>query len=395
MTTTYDAIIVGARCAGSPTAMLLARMGHRVLVVDRATFPSDTTSTHLVHAPGVAALQRWGLLDRVVATGCPPIERYSFDFGPFTIAGSPGTAYSPRRQVLDAILVDAAAEAGAEVRQGFTVDELVVEEGRVTGIRGRGADGVAVTERAAVVVGADGWHSRVAAAVGASMYRTVDPLQWSSYTYWRDLPVDGFETYIRDGRGWAAMGTNDGLTMLVVGWPMAEAAAFKSDVEGNYRATLQLVPEFAERVRGATRVERFGGGTVPNFFRTPSGPGWVLVGDAGYTRDSITGQGISDAFRDAEHVALALDAVFTAGADLADVMATHQRRRDDAVGPMYEFTTQLARLEPPPPDMAQLLGSISTSPAAMDGFTRMAAGVLSPASFFEPAHLGPLLAAAA
>src|SRR6516225_6289255 len=118
--TDYDAIVVGARCAGSPTAMLLARRGYRVLVVDRAHFPSDTVSTHLIHAPGVAALGRWGLLDRVVASGCPPIETYALDFVPFTIAGTPrplngiSTAYAPRRTVLDQILVEAAAEVGAE-----------------------------------------------------------------------------------------------------------------------------------------------------------------------------------------------------------------------------------------------------------------------------------------
>src|ERR1041385_493685 len=127
----YDASVVGARCAGSPTAMLLARGGYRVLVVDRAMFPSDTVSTHLIHPPGVAALRRWGLLDQVVASGCPPIHRYAFDFGPFVISGSQGTqdepnSYAPRRTVLDKILVDAAAAAGAEVREGFTVDEVVI-----------------------------------------------------------------------------------------------------------------------------------------------------------------------------------------------------------------------------------------------------------------------------
>ena len=142
----YDAIVVGARCAGSPTAMLLARKNYKVLVVDRATFPSDTLSTHLVHPPGVAALQRWGLLERLIATGCPPIDTYSFDFGPFTLSGSPGSdaapvAYGPRRTVLDAMLVDAASEAGAEVREGFTVDDVVIEDGRVTGVRGHGKGG--------------------------------------------------------------------------------------------------------------------------------------------------------------------------------------------------------------------------------------------------------------
>src|SRR6476469_586406 len=126
----FDAIVIGARCAGSPTAMLLARQGHRVLVVDKTTFPSDTMSTHLVHPPGVAALERWGLLEQLEATGCPPVERYSFDFGPLTISGSPqpidgiARGYCPRRTILDRLLVDAAVDAGAELREEFMVDEI-------------------------------------------------------------------------------------------------------------------------------------------------------------------------------------------------------------------------------------------------------------------------------
>src|SRR5262249_46651424 len=153
----YDAVIVGARVAGSPTAMLLARKGHRVLVVDRASFPSDTLSTHYIHQPGVARLRRWGLLDRLLATDCPPALGLAFDVGPFALRGAPvpidGVAegYAPRRTVLDALLVEAAADAGAEVRTGFSVDEIVFEDGRVVGVRS--GDTV---ERARVVVGADG-----------------------------------------------------------------------------------------------------------------------------------------------------------------------------------------------------------------------------------------------
>lgn len=152
MTATYDALVVGARCAGAPLAMLLARMGHRVLLVDRATFPSDTLSTLWIHPPGLAALRRWGLLDAVAATGCPPIATYAFDFGPFTITGTPhphdgiSTAYAPRRTVLDAMLVEAAAGAGAEVRERFTVDDVLIEDGVVTGVRGRGGDGRPVVD---------------------------------------------------------------------------------------------------------------------------------------------------------------------------------------------------------------------------------------------------------
>src|SRR5437667_4168951 len=160
MNTAYDAIIVGARCAGSPTAMLLARKGYRVLVVDRATFPSDTVSTHVMHPLGVAALVRWGLLDRLVATGCPPIHTYTFDFGPFTLSGAPGTAdapvaYCPRRTVLDKLLVDAAVAAGADVREGFTVAEVTFDDGHVVGIKGHSKGGNAVEERAKIVIGAD------------------------------------------------------------------------------------------------------------------------------------------------------------------------------------------------------------------------------------------------
>jgi 2-polyprenyl-6-methoxyphenol hydroxylase-like FAD-dependent oxidoreductase len=221
----YDMIVVGARCAGSPTAMLLARKGYKVLVVDRATFPSDTVSTHLLHPPGVAALARWGLLERLAASGCPPIGTYVFDFGPFTISGSPGTAeapvaYAPRRTVLDQQLVEAAAGAGAEVRQGFSVHEVLVEEGRVTGIRGHGGNGRSVTEHARVVVGADGRHSLVARTVQPHQYDEKPPLLYAYYSYWSGLAMDGrFQTWVRPDRGFAAWPTHDDLTLVIGGWP--------------------------------------------------------------------------------------------------------------------------------------------------------------------------------
>jgi len=160
MSKPYDFIIVGARCAGSPAGMLLAQKGYRVLIVDRATFPSDTISTHVIHPRGVSALSRWGLLERLIATGCPPIHTYDFDFGPFVISGSPGTAespvsYCPRRTVLDKLLVDGAAEAGAEIREGFSVEELTFEDGRVSGIKGRSKSGGPIAESSGIVIGAD------------------------------------------------------------------------------------------------------------------------------------------------------------------------------------------------------------------------------------------------
>jgi flavin-dependent dehydrogenase len=395
----YDAIVVGARCAGSPTAMLLARQGYRVLLVDRATFPSDTMSTHVVHPPGAAALQRWGLLDRLVATGCPPIDTYSFDFGPLTISGSPGTVespvgYSPRRIVLDKLLVDAAAEAGAEIREGFTVEEVVSEDGRVVGVRGHdNSGGVTVTERARVVVGADGLHSRVARSVQPERYHEKPRLLCGYYSYWSGLPMAGrFENYIRSNRGWAAAPTHDDLTLVVTGWPYAEFAANRTDVEGHHLAMFKQAPEFADRIAAARRETRVVGTAVPNYFRRPFGPGWALVGDAGYNKDFITAQGISDAFRDAELCAAALDETLSGARGFDSALSDYQSRRDAHVLPMYEFTTQLATLEPPSPEMQHLLGAVHGSQAAMDGFVRVNAGVTSPAQFFSDDNVAAIFA---
>jgi 2-polyprenyl-6-methoxyphenol hydroxylase-like FAD-dependent oxidoreductase len=396
----YDVIVVGARCAGSPSAMLLAHKGYRVLLVDRATFPSDTISTHVVQPTGVAALNRWGLLDRLTATNCPPISTYTFDFGPFTISGSPGTedspvAYSPRRIVLDKLLVDAAAEAGAEVREGFSIEEVVVDDGRVVGIRGHTKGGQSVTEHAQVVIGADGLHSVVAEAVNPQQYHEKPPLLCGYYAYWSGLPMDGrFETYVRPNRGWAACPTHDGLTMVVGGWPFAEFAANKTDLEGSYLKTFELAPEFADRLRTAKRETRIVGTAVPNFFRKPYGPGWALVGDAGYNKDFITAQGISDAFRNAERCATALDETFSGTRTFDEAMADYQTTRDSHVLPMYEFTTQLATLEPPSPELQQLLGVVNGNQDAMDGFARVNAGVTSPAEFFSEENVGRIFAAA-
>jgi 2-polyprenyl-6-methoxyphenol hydroxylase-like FAD-dependent oxidoreductase len=395
--TPYDAIVVGARCAGAPTALLLARAGHRVLLVDRAGFPSDTLSTHVVHAPGVAALRRWGLLGAVTATGCPAIDRYVFDFGPFTLTGTPppvgggSAAYAPRRYLLDTILLRAAEAAGAEVREHFSVDDVVVEDGSVVGIRGHAAGGRPVVERARVVVGADGRRSRVARAVAAEEYLGKPPLQWGYYTYWRDLPLDGFRVVAQAGRGWASIPTNEGLTLVVVGRPIGEAAAFRADVEGTYLHTFDPLPEWRERIRAATRVAPFRGGAVPNFFRRPYGPGWALVGDAGYTKDPITAQGMSDAFHDAELCATALDAVFRGERPFGEAMAGYQAARDARVLPIYGFTTQLATLEPPPPEVQQLLAAAAAAPATSDAFAGVFAGSVSPAEFFAPENVAAIL----
>ena len=399
----YDAIVIGARCAGSPTAMLLARKGHRVLLVDKATFPSDTMSTHLVHPPGVAALERWGLLDRLEATGCPPVERYSFDFGPVSVAGSPqpidgvARAYGPRRTILDKVLVDAAAEAGAEVREDFTVEEIVTEDGAVTGIRGHAKGGDTVTEKAGVVIGADGKHSLLAKTVEPEAYNERPSQLAMYYAYWSDLPVSGFETTIRaeKRRGWAALPTHDGLTCMPFGWPVEEFKANRGDIEGNFFEAIDLAPEFAERVRGAKRETKFvGSAELPGYFRKPFGPGWVLVGDAGYHKNPITAMGINDAFRDAELVADALGDAFSEKRPFDEGMTAYQRTRDEAAMPVYEFTAEFASMEPPPPEMQQLIGAMQGNQEAQDAFISVQASTLPAPEFFAPENVGKIMAAA-
>ncbi len=383
----YDVIVVGARVAGSPTAMLLARKGYRVLLVDRATFPSDTVSSHIVQPPGVAALARWGLLDRLTRTGCPPIRTYRFDFGSISFSGSPGNkespvAYCPRRTILDKLLIDAAVDAGAEFREDFAVKEIVIKAGRVVGIKGSSRNGQMAEDRSRIVIGADGAHSVVAEAVQPETYNEKPPLNAGYYSYWSGLPVgEEFRIHMRPGRAFAAAPTHDDLTLVIGGWPYAEFAANKDDIEGNFMNMIALVPEFAERVQRAKREARFAGVPLPNYFRKPYGPGWALVGDAGYLKDAITAQGITDAFLDAERLARALDEYFSMIRSYEEAMIEYQRLRDEHAMPMYEMTCQLATMEPPPPEMQQLLGSIRGNQQARDGFAQMNAGTITPAEF--------------
>lgn len=396
----YDAIVVGARCAGSPTAMLLARKGHRVLLVDRATFPSDTISTHFIWQSGVACLKRWGLLEKVQASNCPAIPHISLDFGPVALTGVPPAAdgvtegYGPRRTVLDKILVDAAVAAGVELREGFSVTELVVDGERVTGIRGHAAGASTVTETARIVVGADGRNSLVARAVQAAEYQTLPALECSYYTYWSGVPREGLELYLRgEQRRWmGVVPTNDGMICLFIAWPIKEFHTYRADIEGNYLKTLDLVPDLAERVRNGRREARFmGTADVPNFFRNPYGPGWALVGDAGYHKDPTTGEGISDAFRDAELLANAIDEGLAGKRTLSDALADYERQRNQTVMPIYEMTCQLATYEPPPPEQMRLFAALQGNQQETDRLLGTLAGTVSIPEFFAPENVQRIL----
>ena len=354
----YDAIIVGARCAGSPTAMLLARKRYRVLLVDKSSFPSDIISTHYIHPPGVARLARWGLLDRLHATGCPPITELTVDMGGVSLSPPPPApdqpppppAYCPRRTVLDKILVDAAVEAGAELRERFSVKELVWDDDRVAGIRSAGG-----VDEARIVIGADGMHSLVANAVQAPEYNTKPSLSFGYYNYWSNVALKGAKIHFGQDCGALAFPTHADRYCIAVGGPVDGAQEFRKDIPANYWKIIESIPALHKALLNAKAEERYIG-TIdqPNFFRRPYGLGWALVGDAGYHRDFITGLGITDAFRDAELLADAIDDGFSGRRPLDEALAGYERARNEIAEPLYDFTLQLLSGEPP--TMEQFVG---------------------------------------
>jgi 2-polyprenyl-6-methoxyphenol hydroxylase-like FAD-dependent oxidoreductase len=399
----YDAIIVGARCAGSPLAMLLARKGYRVLLLDKASFPSDTISTHHIHQPGVALLKRWGLLEKLRASNCPPTRQIKFDVGPFALVGSPTPAgdtteaFAPRRRVLDKILVDAAVDAGAELRERFSVEELTTDGMSITGIRGRDANGATVSEEARIVIGADGARSIVAEAVKAPIYFDRGMLTCNYYTYWSGVQHEGVELYPREGRTIVLDKTNDGLSMISIVFPKEEFDHIRSNIEGEYLRTIkENAPTLFERLRNARREERFAGtGFLPNFFRRPYGHGWALVGDAGYVKDPILAQGITNSFSHAEMLAEALDNAFLGLRDMEHALAEYEHRRNDEVLAMFEHNTQLAMLEPPPPEMVGLLHALRDNPVEIGRFLGTVAGTVPLNEFFSPENITRIMGSAA
>ena len=392
----YDAIVVGARTAGSPTAMLLARRGHRVLLLDKATFPSDTLSTHLLHVPAMAALHRWGLHDAVVATGAPPHRTFTMDFGPFAIAGPPPAvegataAYCVRRTRLDRILAGAAGDAGAELRTGVAVDEILIEDGAVTGVRTR--DGA--VERARIVIGADGLHSTVAKAVGARVYADTPALTAGYYAYYTGVSRAGAEIYNLGDRTVVIFPTNDGASVVFVACPIADFHDFRADVEGNFAAAIARVPDVAGRVANGERTERIRGtADVPNFFRQAYGDGWALVGDAGYHKDPCMAAGIMDAFLSAEWLADAVHAGLTGARPMAEALAGYQATRDERFLPYLRMTVGLASMEPPPPEQAALFARIAADPAESTRFFGALQGSTPIDEYLSPENVGRIMSA--
>jgi flavin-dependent dehydrogenase len=398
----YDAIVVGARCAGSSIAAHLAGAGHRVLLLERDTFPSDMTmSTHMVHQRGVACLARLGLRDEVVATVAPPIERVSLDFGPLglTAAAPPVDGerfgFAPRRILLDHILVRAATRAGAELREGCRVQGVTWGSDRVTGVRATTAAGGTFTETARWVIGADGPGSTVAASVGAAEYAQKPALCGTAWVYWDDVGVEGVELHLREGEAVYSFPTSGG-TLVGINLATERFRAARRDVEASYLDLLaRHAPELREKVAGARRADdRTYLGSTRNFFRNAHGPGWVLLGDAHYKKDACTAQGITDALADAEQLAASLGRVLRGEVAAERELADYEKACVEHAMPFYELTLQMAPLEPPPPELVALQIALQDSPEDVPGFIGMITEATSPAEYLAPANVARILACA-
>jgi 2-polyprenyl-6-methoxyphenol hydroxylase-like FAD-dependent oxidoreductase len=353
----HDVVVVGARCAGAATAMLLAHQGFDVVAVDRARFPSDTLSTHSIARGGVVQLDRWGLLDEVVASGAPPIREVSFHVGDDVIRKAIKSAagvdhlIAPRRDVLDDILLRAAETAGADMRTGVTIADVTRgDSGRVTGVTGRDADGNPVEIRARFVVGADGLRSRVARAVAAPVTDERHDDGAVFYTYVAGLDFAGTEFHLADRVFAGLFPTHHGEANVWVAAPARDLEHLRGNHDRTraFRALLaEVSPGLAQRVDAGHQTAPVRGfANMPNQLRQPVGDGWALVGDAAYFRDAITGHGITDAFRDAELLARSLGSVLAGEVAERDALAHYHARRDELVAELLDITAALAAYPP-------------------------------------------------
>ncbi|MEU5646728.1 NAD(P)/FAD-dependent oxidoreductase [Streptomyces milbemycinicus] len=386
----YDVIVVGGRCAGSPTAMLLARAGYRVLMAERSKFPKDKLSTLYIHQPGVALLGRWGVLPQIVETGCPPLDKVTYTMSDIRIEGvswpvdGQHAAYAPRRFLLDQILARAAVDAGVEFRENCSVADLVFDGERVVGVRLGTGNGAESVERARLVVGADGMRSTVATKVRAPYEREDRTLTCCYYSYWSNLST-AFRLYQIPGSWVGTVPTNDGATLVAAYFPQERFADIKGD---GLRALLDCVertaPEVHAEMANGPRAERlFGTGGQLNFFRRAAGPGWVLIGDSGHHKDSITARGITDAFRQAQLLADCIGDGLQEPDRLDKALEGFAARRTEMLVPDYKSTLATAELNPPAHHL-ELLRAISTSRPLCDRYLSTLSGSCPIDEFITP-----------
>lgn len=363
----YDVVVVGARVAGAATALLLARRGLSVLLVDRAPAAgTDTLSTHALMRAGVLQLGRWGLAERLAATGVPAVRRtvVHYEDAVETIDLKPKAGvealYAPRRTVLDRLLVEAAEEAGAEVSYGVSVERLRRRGTRVTGVAGRRRDGSRFAARAGMVVGADGLRSAVARAVDAPVTWQGTAAAGMAYGYWPAAAAEGYRWFYRRRAAAGVIATHGGEACV---WVATGRERFLGELGGDPgRAFAALLPEAAPEVSAlypagerSGRLRGYAG--VAGFLRRPWGPGWALVGDAGAYRDPLSAHGITDALRDADLLAEAVAESLGGGGPAA--LAEYERRRDELALPIARLTDEVAAFRRTMPELREVLVALS------------------------------------
>ena len=403
----YDAVIVGGRVAGASLALLLGQRGHRILLIDRDPFPSDTLSTHYMGPPAVALLRRVGVLDDVEATGLRRITRmrsYVHDClfeGP---VGPPDTyALAPRRDRFDAVLVEHAVRRGnVEFHDRTRAERLIEEDGRVVGAVVRRAGDSPREVRARVIVGADGKHSQVAEWVRAPSYEAVAGLRPGYYAYFHGVAPLGeptVELFFQDNQIGFIFPMEPGVDCLAIEAQPEDFEEFRRAPATVLVERFKRLPGMAARLAGAELDgSALGMRGIDNYFRKPFGPGWVLTGDAAYCKDPSTGLGMGDALAQALLLDGALDAVLK-GADWESTLAEFQRQRDEAMMPLYRATLAYTQAAETPPDSLAWLRTVFSLPsclrmlAAAFPVAVAAPGVLPPPTFKNLEKMVPAFSA--
>lgn len=367
----YDCIVVGARAAGASTALLLARRGARVLVLDSGMLGSDTLSTHFIWPRGARHLEEWGLLSQLRSARTPPIGRIRFDPGYARISAAPPVeAWCPRRTVLDRLLVEAAMAAGAEVRHGTRVDGLLEEGGRVVGVRHRRG-----SERAGLVVGADGRHSTVSRLVGAEAVESSPPQTGGFYAYFEGLPTEDAEFRHGEGHVTYLWPTNDSLTLVYIAVAAPGFPRLRANIREGFAAVAAGDDGVRERIRCARQVSPARGFTGEGpARRRRTGAGWVLIGDAASFKDPTAGMGISEAFA---------DAAWLGEAAAAGIIEPCAGAREPEATRIFEFCRRVAELRAPETWLADVYRQVAGDPTWSGELLRMLGGEVAPADFFK------------
>jgi len=395
-------IVVGARCAGAPTAMLLAAKGHRVLLLEQTAVPSNMAhSTHLIHPLGLAYLETWGLLDAILQRATSFTD-WSVDLHGAFLHGAPppvgsmARSAAPRRDILDGELARAAQSAGAELRDNCRVGGLLFDGGRVVGIEAKDSEGRQFSARASLVIGADGPASMVAKCVGAAEHHVEPPLQSNIWSYWRDVPVDHLHITIREGAGAFAFPSSDGTVLVAANLLHADFLRSRRRKEPAFHAMLKhIAPDLAAKLTEGVQVDRFFSGCTRSFVRRSHGPGWALVGDAGMKKDPVTAQGIAGAFASADMLANAVDRGFGAAETLDAELAEYERARDAWLLPYYDFTLRLAAFAKPNAEQAAFNHALANDPEGKSQLFGAVSLTFSPDKLMAPDNMRRILTRAA